>query len=106
MLVYKKIKNLQLKQIFNKLEKFKKINKFLFIYLINKNIHDIVINKNLIYFFNIFNNSKRKVLMNITRRCLFTNRSRAIYRPFSLSRLVLRDLIQFGLLPGYTKAIW
>ena len=47
-----------------------------------------------------------KTLMAITRRCLLTNRSRAIYRPFGLSRLVLRDLIQFGLLPGYTKAIW
>jgi len=97
MLLSKKIKNLQLRQIFNKIEKFKKLNKFIFIYLINKN---------LIHFFNVSKKFKMKTLMAITRRCLLTNRSRAIYRPFGLSRLVLRDLIQFGLLPGYTKAIW
>jgi ribosomal protein S14 len=106
MLMSKKIKNLQLRQIFNKVEKFKKLNKFIFIYLINKNFQNNIFNKNLIHFFNTSKKFKMKTLMSITRRCLLTNRSRAVYRPFGLSRLVLRDLIQFGSLPGYTKAVW
>ena len=35
-----------------------------------------------------------------------TGRSRAVYRPYGLSRCALKELIQFGRLPGYTKSIW
>jgi ribosomal protein S14 len=42
----------------------------------------------------------------IVRRCLLNNRTRNIYRPLNLSRSVLRNLIQFGLVPGFKKAVW
>ncbi|MBL4683826.1 MAG: 30S ribosomal protein S14 [Nannocystaceae bacterium] len=41
-----------------------------------------------------------------TRRCMLTGRSRAVYRKFGLSRVVMRDLALRGDLPGVTKSSW
>lgn len=41
-----------------------------------------------------------------TRRCVLTGRSRAVYRKFGLSRVVMRDLALRGDLPGVTKSSW
>ena len=42
----------------------------------------------------------------IRNRCELTGRSRAVYRRFKLSRVILRDLISVGLIPGVTKSSW
>jgi small subunit ribosomal protein S14 len=42
----------------------------------------------------------------IRNRCELTGRSRAVYRRFKLSRVILRDLISIGLIPGVTKSSW
>lgn len=42
----------------------------------------------------------------IVRRCILTNRGRSTTRPFNISRMVLRELLQFSILPGYQKAVW
>jgi len=39
-------------------------------------------------------------------RCSVTGRSRAFYRKFGISRLVLRELALQGKIPGVTKASW
>jgi small subunit ribosomal protein S14 len=39
-------------------------------------------------------------------RCSVTGRSRAYYRKFGVSRLVLRELALQGKIPGVTKASW
>lgn len=41
-----------------------------------------------------------------TRRCILTGRSKAVYRKFGLSRIMLRDLALAGDLPGVTKSSW
>ena len=41
-----------------------------------------------------------------TRRCFMTGRSKAVYRKFGLSRIVLRDLALRGDVPGVTKSSW
>ena len=41
-----------------------------------------------------------------TRRCMLTGRSKAVYRKFGLSRLMLRQLGLQGDLPGVTKSSW
>jgi len=41
-----------------------------------------------------------------TRRCMLTGRSKAVYRKFGLSRIMLRDLALAGDLPGVTKSSW
>jgi len=50
----------------------------------------------------IINTSKTKVV----RRCILTNRGRSSFRPFNISRMALRELLQFSILPGYQKAVW
>ena len=63
---------------------------------------DVFINQNYI---------KKAFLHNKTRirfvsRCLLTNCSRGVSKKFNLSRFILRDLMQFGLIPGYSKSVW
>lgn len=41
----------------------------------------------------------------IRRRCVITNRSRGIQRPYNISRIKLRELMSFGILPGYKKSV-
>lgn len=45
--------------------------------------------------------STRKV-----RRCELTGRSRAVYRKFRISRIMLRKLALEGKIPGMRKASW
>ena len=42
----------------------------------------------------------------IRNRCELTGRSRAYYRKFRLSRIMLRELDNKGLIPGVTKSSW
>jgi small subunit ribosomal protein S14 len=42
----------------------------------------------------------------IRNRCELTGRSRAVYRKFRLSRVMLRELGNKGLIPGLTKSSW
>ena len=99
-----KIKDLKNRKAFYLLEKSKIVNKFLFINILSRND---IISLNAITFFStkylkILSYSKTR----ITRRCIFNNRNRGALRPFGISRIYLRELMQFGLVPGYTKAVW
>jgi small subunit ribosomal protein S14 len=42
----------------------------------------------------------------VHNRCELTGRSKAYYRRFKLSRIMLRQLASEGLLPGVTKSSW
>ncbi|HYJ31407.1 MAG TPA: 30S ribosomal protein S14 [Allosphingosinicella sp.] len=42
----------------------------------------------------------------VRNRCELTGRSRAVYRKFRLSRIMLRELGNQGLIPGLTKSSW
>ncbi|MGH6875978.1 MAG: 30S ribosomal protein S14 [Rhizomicrobium sp.] len=48
------------------------------------------------------NSSKTRV----HHRCEFSGRSKGYYRKVRLSRIALRDLANFGQVPGMTKASW
>lgn len=39
-------------------------------------------------------------------RCELTGRPRAVYRKFKLSRIALREMGSFGMLPGLIKSSW
>ena len=39
-------------------------------------------------------------------RCRVTGRPRGVYRKFQVSRIALRELAAFGLLPGIKKSSW
>ena len=42
----------------------------------------------------------------VRNRCQLTGRSRGNYRKFNLSRIMLRELGNKGLIPGLTKSSW
>lgn len=42
----------------------------------------------------------------IRNRCELTGRSRGYYRRFKMSRICLREMVSFGLLPGVRKSSW
>jgi len=42
----------------------------------------------------------------LRNRCAITGRPRGFYRKFQLSRIMLREMAGFGLLPGVKKASW
>jgi len=42
----------------------------------------------------------------VRNRCLLTGRSRGNYRKFGLSRIMIRELGNKGLIPGLTKSSW
>ncbi|HEX3423950.1 MAG TPA: 30S ribosomal protein S14 [Sphingomicrobium sp.] len=42
----------------------------------------------------------------VRNRCELTGRSRAYYRKFRLSRIMLRELANNGLIPGVIKSSW
>ena len=48
------------------------------------------------------NSSKTRV----KHRCDLSGRSRGFYRKLKLSRIALRELANFGQIPGMTKASW
>ena len=56
-----------------------------------------------------FKIKKQQKLFSQTRlvnRCIITNRSRGVCRQFGISRILIRKLILFGVIPGYSKAVW
>ena len=42
----------------------------------------------------------------VRNRCGMTGRARAVYRKFGLSRIMIRELGNKGLIPGLTKSSW
>jgi ribosomal protein S14 len=96
-----KNKDLKLRKLFYKLEKKIKINKFLFINLLSKSK---CLNLNKILRLQTLFSRISKV--KLKTRCLLSNRGRAINSNYSISRLALKDLMQFGIVPGYKKSVW
>ena len=98
---YLKQKDLKKRKLYTSFEQRNLLLKVLFINASSKN--KLTLKKNL--FFAACKNklfSKTKLV----RRCLYTNRSRGSSRTFGISRCLYRELLGFGLFPGYKKAVW
>jgi ribosomal protein S14 len=102
-----KIKDLKNRNSYIKNEKKILINRFLFIHLLNKTKKNK--KKLLLLFFllqkNNKSNLKYKARTKIVRRCAISNRGRANFRSYGISRFFLRGFMQFGVLPGFKKAV-
>lgn len=103
------MKYLQQKDLKNKLKFFnqettKKINKFLFINLLNTNKIEEKKKRIISKFFlsRKLNSYKSRLL----RRCIITNRGRVSNRIFGISRIKLRELLKDNQIPGFSKNIW
>ena len=99
------IKDIKYRKTFLKVEKIKLIYKFLLITFLTKKVQNSAIKYRLFklrqnFFFGVFSKVKLK------SRCLLSNKSSGIVRKLGISRIVARDLMQSGVIPGYTKAVW
>lgn len=106
-----RLKDIKNRKHFLKFEKLKLFRKFIFITLINKlkakQQNPILLKKSLYLLINgSYSFLKLTSKTALLRRCLITNRNRSNLRSFNLSRIVMRDFMQFGILPGYKKAAW
>lgn len=95
-----KIKDIKIRKSFNKNEIVNTSIKTISTNFLNKN-------KNLSKI-DIFCKIKQKNFSKtkIVRRCILNNRARGSIRPFNISRIKLRELFQFGIIPGFKKSIW
>lgn len=101
-----KIKDISLRQRFLKLEKKKLVNKFLFINILNKKNNFVI---NTCSFLSLLRQKSIKKInskIKIQNRCTLSNRGRGVLRSHSLSRIILREYMQFGIIPGYAKSVW
>lgn len=103
-----KIKDLKNRNLYLKNEKKIIINRFLFIHLLNQSKKR---KEKLFFLFLLLKNKKNsklkyKMRTKIVRRCAISNRGRGNFRPYGISRFFLRDFMQFGILPGFKKAVW
>ena len=101
-----KIKDLKLRKLFLKVEKKKKIYTFLFLNLLSRK--SVNKSRQLITLSLLKLQSKlnRVSKVRLTNRCILSNRTRGVNKRYGLSRIMMRDLIQFGIIPGYKKAVW
>ncbi|MDR2030588.1 MAG: 30S ribosomal protein S14 [Puniceicoccales bacterium] len=49
---------------------------------------------------------KNSCAVRIRNRCALTGRARGFHRRFGVSRLVLRELVAYGSIPGVMKSSW
>lgn len=106
-MMYLKFKDNKLRQKFKKFELQYKLKYFIYkniLSYINNSTNLLLTNKKLIYF-QIFKRKKKNYSTKIVRRCILTNRSKS-FRPFKVSRIIARELMGFGIIPGYSKAVW
>lgn len=106
-MLHTKIKDLKHRKKYHKFEKKHLIDTFLFKNIMSK-IHSQNVNSSLKkkIIFKCFKKKHLRIKNRNTRRCVYTNRSRGVLRSFKMSRLVLRELMSFGIVPGYKKAAW
>lgn len=102
-----KIKDLKIRNLYLKNEKKIIINRFLFINLLNQSK---IRKKKLFFLFLLLKKKKNSKLKyktgtKMVRRCAISNRGRGTFRPYGISRFFLRNFMQFGILPGFKKAV-
>lgn len=102
-MIFLKKKDLKNRKLYTKSEISKKIKKFIFTYLLNSSKYNKKQKNKFLY---LLLKKEKKNKSKIVLRCVLTNRSRGNYRPFNISRIVLREMIHLGVVPGFTKAVW
>ena len=100
-----KKKDFKIRQKFLNTEHARRVNKFLFVNALSEK-KSVSLEKIFTAFYKKSPNRRLSSKVRITRRCVINNRNRSVVRPFGISRVYLRELLQFGLLPGYSKAVW
>jgi len=106
-MLYLKFRDIRTRSMFFRLENKKRIDKYIFLnisMIIKADLHRYFLYNFWLRYYksNIRLQSKTRLM----RRCIISNRNRSVYRPYGLSRIVLKNFAHFGILPGYKKAVW
>jgi ribosomal protein S14 len=106
-MLFIRIKDIKNREKFEKNELAKIQFKFLFRNLLNittfdKNAYQRSLLIKFFLSYSLVKASKTK----ISRRCILNNRSRITTRKFGVSRIIFRELLQSGVIPGFSKAVW
>jgi len=99
-MLFFKVKDKQVRENVNKKELLNSSLKFVYSHFLNKHVRKWILPP--LDLLNQKEFSKTKIV----RRCIMHNRSRGSIRPFHISRIKFRELLQFGIIPGYKKSVW
>lgn len=102
---YLKQKDLKYKKKFFRQEIEKKINKFLFINILN-NKKTQENTKTIVKQYFLAKKERQSNKTKLLRRCLLTNRGRVSHQILGISRIKLRELLKENKIPGFNKNIW
>lgn len=102
----KKIKDLKFRKLFFKYEKSKLVNKCIFFNLFSRKNLFLKNNNIFIKILKLQQKLSRISKIRLKNRCVLSNRGAGISRYYSLSRIKMRELMQFGIIPGSKKAVW
>jgi len=116
MLFAKLIKDKKIRKTFLFSETKTKIKKFILINLIGHCFRLSRQQKRRIYSLLLHSFNRKKIFTNFSKktsskvkinyRCVLTNRPKSVYKPYGLSRSIFKELLEFGIIPGYKKAVW
>jgi|TARA_B110000090_G_C13238855_1_gene391674 ribosomal protein S14 len=101
-----KIKDIKNRQKFHKKELSKIQIRFLFKNLLSNLLVKKDYKRYSAFLYSFLKLSSKSSKTKIRRRCVLNNRSRVSNRKFAVSRIVFREFLQFGIIPGFTKAVW
>jgi small subunit ribosomal protein S14 len=93
------IKNKRLRVLFNKSEIKNKVVKFLLI-----NLKSSIKTTGSSFYNTLRKHSVSKT--KLKRHCIISGRSKGVSREYGISRIQLKEMIKFGIIPGYHKAVW
>ncbi len=107
-MISSKVKDLKVRQSLKKIERIRNIKKFLFVSMVQKDkfSKNVSFSSTILSFLKDKNSVASRVKTRITNRCVLNNRGRGVLRPYGISRTLLRELMQFGVIPGHSKAVW
>jgi ribosomal protein S14 len=98
-----KVKNQYQRLSFKDNEINLKLEKFIFVNLLNEKVFKT--KPSVRYFFST-RNFKNISKVKFKNMCVLTGRNRSVEKSLSLSRIQLRHMISFGIIPGYSKSVW
>jgi ribosomal protein S14 len=101
-----KVKNIVRQKEFKTREIFRLKLKFLFTFFLQSQKFNKLNHKKLVFLFLTKHQIKNYLKTKINRRCIANNRSKISSRRFSVSRVLFREILQLGFIPGFKKAVW